>query len=168
VTDIVPDTFRLFRTFLPAFRRNRKQLRLRLGRRFLDEVRTKRHFRLNAITPFERVRTLDARPVQDILQTAARNLIQDFPAFANMIVTESWAGMIDVTPDELPVISAVPRIPGFFLATGFSAHGFGISPAAGRLAADLIMNKSPIVDPARFSLSRFQKARAGSMGHNHE
>ena len=63
--------------------------------------------------------------------------------------------MIDVTPDAVPVISPVERIPGFFIATGFSGHGFGIGPAAGRLMADLVTGATPLVDPAAFRLGRF-------------
>jgi glycine/D-amino acid oxidase-like deaminating enzyme len=155
VTDIVPDSFRLFLKFLPAFRRQHKALRLRLGRRFIEEARTKRRFALDSPGPFEAARTLDPAPVPDILRTACRNLIKAFPAFASMRIEDNWAGMIDVTPDALPVISKVPRLPGFFLATGFSAHGFGIAPAAGRLVADLVTNRPPIVDPAAFDLARF-------------
>ena len=50
-------------------------------------------------------------------------------------IAESWGGMIDVMPDAIPVISPVDKVPGFFIATGFSGHGFGIGPgrrAAGR------------------------------------
>jgi glycine/D-amino acid oxidase-like deaminating enzyme len=44
---------------------------------------------------------------------------------------------------------------GFFVATGFSGHGFGIGPAAGRLVADLVTGHPPIVDPTAFRFSRF-------------
>jgi glycine/D-amino acid oxidase-like deaminating enzyme len=54
----------------------------------------------------------------------------------------------------VPVISAVEQLPGFFLSTGYSGHGFGIGPAAGRLAADLVTGDAPIVDPAPFRYSR--------------
>ena len=52
------------------------------------------------------------------------------------------------------MISAVESLPGFFLATGFSGHGFGIGPGAGRLAADLIAGDTPIVDPRPFRHTR--------------
>jgi glycine/D-amino acid oxidase-like deaminating enzyme len=68
---------------------------------------------------------------------------------------ESWGGMIDVTPDGIPVISAVDARLGFFIATGFTGHGFGITPAAGRLMAELVMGETPVVDPAAFRYSRF-------------
>jgi glycine/D-amino acid oxidase-like deaminating enzyme len=157
VTDIVPDSFRLLRQFLPAFVRQRKQLRLRLGRRFLAEARLARRFALDAPSPFEAERVLDPQPVGDILQAAIDNLIHAFPGFAGLRLAQSWAGMIDVTPDALPVIGPVAAMPGFFLATGFSAHGFGIAPAAGRLVADLATGRTPIVDPAPFRPDRFDR-----------
>jgi glycine/D-amino acid oxidase-like deaminating enzyme len=72
-----------------------------------------------------------------------------------MNVTDSWAGAIDVTPDGIPVISAVDEVPGFYIATGFTGHGFGISPAAGKLMAQLVQGQRPVVDPAPFRYSRF-------------
>ena len=71
--------------------------------------------------------------------------------------------MIDVTPDAVPVISAVDSLPGFFIATGFSGHGFGIGPGAGRLVADLVTGSDPIVDPTPF---RFTRASATARGRS--
>jgi glycine/D-amino acid oxidase-like deaminating enzyme len=50
-------------------------------------------------------------------------------------------------------------MPGFFVATGFSGHGFGIGPGAGRLMADLVAGDRPVVDPAPFRLARFPRTR---------
>ena len=50
---------------------------------------------------------------------------------------ETWGGMIEASPDVLPILSPVSGIAGFFVATGFSGHGFGIGPAAGRLVAGM-------------------------------
>jgi glycine/D-amino acid oxidase-like deaminating enzyme len=49
----------------------------------------------------------------------------------------------------------VDALPGFFIATGFTGHGFGIAPGAGRLMAELVMGETPVVDPAPFRYSRF-------------
>ena len=76
-----------------------------------------------------------------------------------MQVAGAWGGLIDVTPDAVPVIGEVPRIPGFFLASGFSGHGFGIGPGAGRLVADLLTGTTPFVDMAPFRLERFARLR---------
>ena len=155
VSEIVPDSFRLFADFLPAYRSDWRDLRLRLNRKFLDEWRMKRRWSLDEETPFERMRVLDPAPSAGLLEEARKNLSRAFPAFAGMRIAESWAGMIDVTPDAVPVISGVDAVPGFFIATGFSGHGFGIGPGAGRLMADLVAGDPPIVDPAPFRFSRF-------------
>jgi glycine/D-amino acid oxidase-like deaminating enzyme len=57
------------------------------------------------------------------------------------------------------VISPVTALPGFYLASGFSGHGFGIGPASGRLIADLVTGDSPIVDPTPFRFERFARGR---------
>jgi glycine/D-amino acid oxidase-like deaminating enzyme len=59
----------------------------------------------------------------------------------------------------VPVISPVRLFPGLFLATGFSGHGFGIGPGAGKLMAELVMGKTPCVDPAPFRFERFRRTR---------
>ncbi len=155
IADITPDSFRLLRQYLPTLRENYGEIRMRLGRRFFDEWRTKRHWTLDEITPFETVRVWDPEPRHAVLEEARTVLSRSFPAFARMQVAESWGGMIDVTPDAVPVIGEVPSLPGFFLATGFSGHGFGIGPGAGRLTADLVAGDPPIVDPTPFRFSRF-------------
>ena len=75
-------------------------------------------------------------------------------AAISLRMAESWAGMIDATPDAVPVISPVDSLPGLHIATGFSGHGFGIGPGAGRLAADLVSGAPPVVDPYPFRYSR--------------
>jgi len=159
VADITPDSFRLLRDYLPTMRQNYSDLRFRLGRRFIDELLYKRHWTPDQATPFEAVRVLDPAPRQSTLAEARKVLARAFPVFAGMQVAESWGGLMDVTPDAVPVIGPVERIPGFFIATGFSGHGFGIGPGAGRLMADLVAGDKPVVDPAPFRLDRFARAR---------
>jgi glycine/D-amino acid oxidase-like deaminating enzyme len=152
---ITPDSFRLLSQFLPAFRKNWRELRLRLNGRFLDEWNTPRAWADDAQSPFEQVRILDPVPSGDLLEDAKRNLAAAFPAFAGMQEAERWGGLMDVTPDAVPVISDVSALPGFWIATGFSGHGFGIGPGAGRLMADLVSGATPVVDPTPYKFSRF-------------
>ncbi len=157
---IVPDSFRLLADFLPSLWSQRKELRVRVGRRFIEEWRLPRRWSLEAKSPFETVRVLDPEPSQGVLNEARVNLARAFPAFKDMRIAQSWGGLIDVTPDAVPVISPVARVPGFFIASGFSGHGFGIGPGAGRLMADLVSGDTPIVDPAPFRFERFRRSVA--------
>jgi glycine/D-amino acid oxidase-like deaminating enzyme len=153
--DIVPDSFRLFFDFLPALRVQWKELRLRVGRSFLTEWQVPRKWSLDAPSPFERVRVLDPEPAESLLVEARENLSRAFPFFSSMVEAERWGGLIDVTPDAVPVISSVDALPGFFIVSGLSGHGFGFGPGAGRLMADLVTGASPIVDPTPFRYMRF-------------
>ena len=153
--DITPDAFTLFTEFLPSYRLEWRKMRLRIGRKFLEDWRVPRKWALDAQSPFETVRTLDPEPYEPILQQAKTHAIAAFPALQNMKIAQSWGGVIDVTPDGVPVISPVDSIPGFHIATGFTGHGFGIGPGAGRLMADIVAGDSPIVDPQPFRYTRF-------------
>jgi len=153
--DLVPDNLRLLFDYLPAARLHWKRLRFRVGRRWVDEWRTPRRWALDAASPFEAVRVLDPEPDRFVVDRAQAAVAQAFPLFRNMVVAESWGGMIDVMPDAVPVISPVESLPGSFIATGFSGHGFGIGPGAGRLTADIVTGDPTLVDPTPFRLSRF-------------
>jgi len=155
VADILPDSFRLFLQFLPALKMDWSGLRLRLGKRFIDEARLKRRWRLDERSPFEEVRILDPEPVPAVLDEAAASLRDYYPRFQSMRIAERWAGVIDATPDVVPVISPLPKIQGLFLASGFSGHGFGLGPGAGKLMAQMVVGEKACVDPAPFRYSRF-------------
>ncbi len=154
IADIVPASFRYFFDFLPALRSEWRSLKLRFGERFWQERRLPKRWAMDQQSPFEQIRVLDPEPVDWVLSEARSNLAAAFPAFADVEVTESWAGVIDATPDAVPVISAVDDMPGFHMATGFSGHGFGLGPGAGKLMADIVTGKTPVVDPEPFRYSR--------------
>lgn len=106
-------------------------------------------------SPFERVRVLDPAPSPAAVRRIRARLPQKVPALADTGFAGAWAGMIDVTPDAVPVLGAADAIPGLWIATGFSGHGFGIGPAVGRITADLVRGRRPGHDLGRFRLGRF-------------
>jgi glycine/D-amino acid oxidase-like deaminating enzyme len=85
---------------------------------------------------------------------ALNNLSQAWPVFNAAKLDETWAGLIDVTPDSNPVIDQINQLPGLTIATGFSGHGFGTGPAAGQLAADIVSNSTPLIDPSPYRFNR--------------
>lgn len=155
IASITPDSFRLFKDFAPTLVKSWSELRLRIGKQFIEEWRVPRHWSPSEVSPFERIRILDPYPKSRLNQEAMRHLSAAFPAFANSRISDEWAGLIDVTPDAIPIIGQVAQLPGFYLATGFSGHGFGLGPAAGQLTADIVRGVRPCVDPSPFSPERF-------------
>jgi sarcosine oxidase subunit beta len=77
------------------------------------------------------------------------------PAFREARIEAMWAGLIDLTPDALPVIEAVPQIEGLVVAMGFSGHGFCLGPVTGRIVAALVQGETPSQDISPFTLARF-------------
>ena len=73
-------------------------------------------------------------------------------------IEHSWAGLRTFTPDGSLAFGWDRDTPGFFWSVGQGGYGIQTSPAAGRLAADLVLGRDPgeaaaivpVVDPARF------------------
>lgn len=152
---ITPSTLRYSFKFFPALRHEWKVLRLRLGKDFFDEIRTPTRWSLDVESPFERQRVLNPDPSPSVLRGIRKNLDAVFPAFANVPIVESWAGMVETTPDVVPVIGEEENLPGFFVATGFSGHGFGLGPGAGMAIASLLAGDESGIDLAPFRRKRF-------------
>lgn len=99
------------------------------------------------------------RADDDFLELTAEKVGTRFPGFGDAAVASSYAGCYDVTPDWNPIISQTP-IDGLILAAGFSGHGFKISPAVGRLVADLVVDgrsSDPRIPETDFRFTRFEE-----------
>lgn len=151
---LTPDHLRIGLRYLPMLRAEWANVRIGLGRPFLADVALARRWRSTAVSPFERVRTFDPEVNSGLIDEAMCNLSAAWPVFNKARIAQCWAGMIDVTPDSLPVIGAVDKVPGLTLATGFSGHGFGTGPAAAQLAVDLMTGEPPLVSPAPYRPER--------------
>jgi glycine/D-amino acid oxidase-like deaminating enzyme len=155
VVPVVPDSLRFMRDFLPSIRKEGTAIKPRLNAQSWREIRAPRRWPLDRPSPFESARVLDPVPEAAINRDAMEAMRRLYPQFRHVPVVQEWAGYIDATPDVIPYIGAAGAVPGLTVATGFSGHGFGIGPGAGRLAADLATGQAPSVDPSPFRLSRF-------------
>lgn len=156
VVPLVPDSLRYLREFLPTLRKERGNMKPRLNAQSFMEWTGPRRWSLDRPSPFERTRVLDPRPDRALNREAHQAMVRLYPQFRDVPIVQEWAGYIDVTPDVVPYIGLTGAVPGLTVATGFSGHGFGIGPGAGRLAADLATGQAPSVDPSPFRLSRFE------------
>jgi sarcosine oxidase subunit beta len=103
---------------------------------------------------------LDFEPsfIEKVLIRAAERV----PVFENLAVNpkRAWAGLYEMTPDHHPILGAVPEVPGFFLANGFSGHGVMHAPATGKILADLVLRgKTELIDASVLNIRRFAEGR---------
>ncbi len=156
------DSFRYFPRFLHILKANTGNLRLRFDG-LLGRMKPQA-WRDDEESPFERARVLNPPPSDRALRRLDEAIRKRVPALDGIPLVESWAGMIDMTPDVVPVLDEVDDRPGLFVATGFSGHGFGIGPGAGRVMASLVLGDSPGHDLTRFRFSRFHDGTPQRVG----
>lgn len=75
------------------------------------------------------------------------------PAIESLQVIRSWTGTTGITPDQLPLVGAVSRAPGFYVAAGGS--GFTYGPTYARLLSELITRGEPSFPLDPYSPDRF-------------
>ena len=94
-------------------------------------------------------------PSASQIRSIVDRVAQVLPIAARAPVARAWGGLIDMTPDALPVIDAPEFLSGLVIAAGFSGHGFCLGPVSGLLCADLALGRVPRHDLSAFRLGRF-------------
>ena len=94
-------------------------------------------------------------PSPDQIRNVVGLVANVLPAAGRAAIARTWGGLIDLTPDALPVIDAPESVAGLVVAAGFSGHGFCLGPISGLLCADLALERRPRLDVSAFRLGRF-------------
>ena len=153
--DLTLESFRHLGWFLPNYLKNRDQIRLHLGKPLLKDLlrslpgsRTKRY-------PFAHTVDMEPQANPSLAEENQQAFMAHFPHLGEVPVDRIWAGVIDTTPDAIPVLGAVPGLEGFILAAGFSGHGFGMAPVVGQVIADLVLDGRTDLDLHPLRYTRF-------------
>ena len=148
------NSFRYMVPFLPALFSD-SEIHLRVGSDAAQQSLLQKRWSGDDATLFEKHRVLNPAPSQRALKIMHRNLARRVPRLAGIEFVETWAGMIDATPDIVPVMDGIESHPGLFLASCFSGHGFGIGPGAGKVMANHVTGNDTGFDLTRFRFGRF-------------
>jgi len=82
--------------------------------------------------------------------------IERMPLLADAEIAAEWAGLYEVTPDDQPILGALPDVEGLFVCAGFSGHGLMHGPAAGMLMAEEILDgRATTIDIDPLRIARF-------------
>jgi sarcosine oxidase subunit beta len=85
-----------------------------------------------------------------------------FPFIRNINIIRGFTGFTTWPPDGIPIIDKAPGLDGFYLAAGFSGHGFCLGPMVGQLLAGWICDGSSTLDLSRFSWTRFNQFKSSA------
>jgi len=159
--DVTFESLRGLRLYLPNYWANRGLFRFRLGGPLWRDLRGKVSSAAARANTLQHDRGAGPRANASKVESSLIELKRLLPTLRDLRIKRSWAGYIDATPDMLPVIGEVPAVPGLFLATGFSGHGFGLGPVAGRLISELIRDGKPSLDLDALRFTRFAERDYG-------
>ncbi len=92
---------------------------------------------------------------EHLAESVAKALVR-LPLLAEAEIHRGWAGLYEITPDNNPILGPVPDLDGFWVAAGFSGHGFQQGPITGQLMAELLLTGKSHLDIGAFRIDRFR------------
>lgn len=88
------------------------------------------------------------------------DLAEFIPELETLKLIRGWAGLYAVnTLDANAILGEWPELKGFYLANGFSGHGFQQAAAVGRHMAELMTGIEPSMDLSIFGTERILKKK---------
>lgn len=88
------------------------------------------------------------------------------PLMEHTRVASQTVGLYEITPDDQPIVAQAKALPGFYIAAGFSGHGFQHSPATGKVMSELITDgAAKTIDISSLTLERFAEGRLMQEGN---
>jgi len=91
------------------------------------------------------------------LDEMAKTATHIMPLLGNLRVVRQWGGSYNMSPDRQPIISGTDELNGFYMACGFSGHGFMLAPMTGLLLAEMILNEPTSMDVTTLDIKRFKQ-----------
>ena len=90
----------------------------------------------------------------DVIEDTIRAMVELYPVFGKMKMLRQWGGIVDICPDDSPIISKCD-VDGLFFNCGWGTGGFKATPGSANVFAHTIAKDQPHNINAAFSLDRF-------------
>ena len=106
------------------------------------------------------------RASQGFIAEVWGRIARRIPAMAEAEFATGYAGLYTQTPDSHPVIDRVEGIDGLYVCTGFSGHGFKLSPAVGLLVSEMVLDGGAhSIDIGPLRMARFAEGDLNLPGY---
>ena len=149
--------------FLPGLSQFRRQISFHVGSQLLNDVLSYVPGTVQNKKFFSTTVGVEPEVNWNTIRRMRRGFFEHMPHLSGLRFVKTWAGLIDITPDILPVLGEAPTVKGLMLATGFSGHGFALGPITGKLMSELILDGTPSLSLYDFRLTRFAEQGVGSI-----
>jgi sarcosine oxidase, subunit beta len=93
------------------------------------------------------------------LDEVAKTIIHLMPPLKNVRMLRQWAGLYNMSPDRQPIYGPVDEVAGFYIAAGFSGHGFHFGPATGIIISEYILGEKLTLPVEGLTLNRFKEGK---------
>ncbi len=106
----------------------------------------------------------DTNEPRDLRVTSSWHFVEEMAKTVNMVLppisklrmVRQWAGLYNMTPDKQPIYDKAENVEGFYLAAGYSGHGFMFGPVTGIVMSEMILSEKPTIDVSMLNLNRFK------------
>ncbi|PKK99203.1 MAG: FAD-dependent oxidoreductase [Tenericutes bacterium HGW-Tenericutes-2] len=98
----------------------------------------------------------DVESTWQFLDHMAKTVTDIMPLIGKLRVVRQWGGSYNMSPDRQPIISDTKDLEGFYMACGFSGHGFMFAPMTGLLLSEVILKEKTTIDMEPLHLERFK------------
>ncbi|MGE7370866.1 NAD(P)/FAD-dependent oxidoreductase [Neorhizobium sp. NPDC001467] len=95
-------------------------------------------------------------PKTPVQLARAEKLARTVFPLADRLDEQPWMGARPCTPDMMPVIGKAPRHDGLWFAFGHAHHGLTLGPVTGRVLAEMMTGKPPVIDMSPYRPERFR------------
>jgi glycine/D-amino acid oxidase-like deaminating enzyme len=98
----------------------------------------------------------DASINRALVARMLRRAAEFIPGLPRLDALRTWTGFRPATPDKLPLVGMWEK--GLWVAAGHEGLGVTTAPGTARLLADLVLGRSPAIDPRPFDPRRSMPA----------
>ena len=91
------------------------------------------------------------------MEEMAKTCTELLPPLKELRVVRQWSGLYNISPDRQPIYGPVKEVEGFYLACGFSGHGFMFGPVTGVVVAEAILGETPTIPVHMLDKDRFER-----------
>ncbi len=86
------------------------------------------------------------------LNTLKKFALDLIPKLSKCKTIRQWSGLRPLSESDIPLIGEIPNIRNLYVNTGHYRNGILLAPASARLLADIILNRTPVINPAPYSI----------------